>query len=118
MKRKKNVALTDQKWDENRWRTRCAWCARTVKANDPVFAVSVRLHAAALAELEPGRMAPLFLPGIARVVPMIVVGADSPAKREGKDAVFRLCSEACAQTFQRVLREELGGAAAGQAVAE
>jgi hypothetical protein len=79
-----------------------------VKAEDPVFAISVRLEAAALRELAPGSVAPLLLAKEGRVVAMMVVGEESPAKREGKDAVFRLCSEDCALALQRVLREELG----------
>lgn len=107
MKRGKDTPLTGARWDGNRWRRRCAWCSRIVRKDDPVFAISVRMHAIAERELEPGHLAPLLLAKLGRVVPMMIPGLDSEARRQGKGGVFKLCSEACAGELQRALRDEL-----------
>lgn len=108
MKRKKTVPLTEQKWEGEYWRHRCAWCEKRIKPHTPVFGVSVSLGSLALAELEPGSIAPMLLAGSSKVVAMMVVAEDSPAKRDGKDAMFQLCSEDCAKALRDTVRTELG----------
>lgn len=95
------------KWNPDRWRTRCAWCGRKIPADKEVFGISVRLRKEAFQEFDPGSIQPLLLGRTGKTVPMIVVTDDSPAKREGKDAMFQLCSEDCAQALQAALREEV-----------
>ena len=113
MKRKsRQKPLTEQKWNAAKWRHRCAWCAALMRSDQEVLAIPIRLQPAAIEVLEPGEIAPLLLPSANKVVPMMVVGEDSPAKREGNDAMFRLCSESCAKLLQAALRTELGGAGA------
>ena len=109
MKRKrKPTSPGDPDWDKADWMKRCAWCAARIRSHQPVFGISVRLHEAAFQEVTPGDLAPMLLPALGKVVPMIVVTEDSPARQEGKDAIFQLCSESCAEALQQALRAELG----------
>ncbi len=40
-------------------------------------------------------------------MPMMVTSADSEAKREGKDFMFMVCSEECAEDAKAALEEDL-----------
>lgn len=96
------------KWNPKRWHDRCAWCARKIPDDVEVFGISVRLRQEAFQEVDPGTIQPLFLGLAGKTVAMMVVTDDSPAKRDGKDAMFQLCSEDCAKALQTALREEMG----------
>jgi len=37
----------------------------------------------------------------------MVVSEDSPAKRDGKDAMFQVCSDACGRELQDALRNDI-----------
>ena len=76
--------------------------------NEERLAISVKLDARAYEVFAKGTIQPLFLATIARAVPMIVAGTDSPARADGKDAMFQLCCETCARSLQKVLKDELG----------
>jgi len=96
------------KWNPHRWRSRCAWCAKKMPDDVEVFGISVRLRQEAFQEINPGTIQPLFLGLAGKTVAMMVVSDDSPAKQDGKDAMFQLCSEDCASALQTALREEMG----------
>ena len=96
------------KWNPDHWRTRCAWCAKRIPHDAEVFGISVRLRKEAFQEVDPGTIQPLFLGMAGKTVAMMVVTDDSPAKQDGKDAMFQLCSEDCAKALQTALREEMG----------
>lgn len=96
------------RWNPDRWRSRCAWCAKKMPDDAEVFGISVRLRREAFREVDPGTIQPLFLGLAGKTVAMMVVTDDSPAKQHGKDAMFQLCSEACASALQTALREEMG----------
>ena len=95
-------------WDSKKWQHRCAWCAQKIPANQEVFGIQVRLRPEAFLEIDPGTVQPLFLAASGRTVPMIIVTEDSPAKLDGKDAMFQLCSKGCALNLQQALRVEIG----------
>ncbi len=95
-------------WDSQKWRNRCAWCAQKILANQKVFGIELRLRPEAFREVDPGTVQPLLLAASGRTVPMLILREDSPAKQEGKDALFQLCSEPCAVNLQQALRLEMG----------
>ena len=104
------MSKSPKRWDPEKWVNRCSWCAKKISAEAPAFGISVRLHNAAFSEMDPGSIQPLFLAGSGKTVPMMVVAANSPAKRAGKDAMFQACSESCAQSLQAALQLELSDA--------
>ena len=95
-------------WDGDHWRQRCAWCEKAIHDDDEVFAIERRLREEAVLEREPGTIQPVFLPQTGKILPLIVVAADSPAKQEGKDAVFQVCSKLCGQSLKETLGKEMG----------
>ena len=96
-------------WDPQKGRNRCAWCAQRIPANQKVFGIEIRLRPEAFREFDHGTVQPLLLVAAGRTVPMMILREDSPAKQEGKDALFQLCSETCAVNLQQALRLELVG---------
>jgi hypothetical protein len=110
MKRRKNKpAATGQDWNGDDWFSRCAWCHEEIDEDSPVFGLSVRLRPEAIGAMQRGKIHPLYLPSAERVVPIMLAKEDSPAAREGKDAMLQVCSEECGKQLQAVLRESLGG---------
>jgi|GEM_PF-903153 len=95
-------------WTKEKWLGRCAWCAGRLPKNRQVFGISLRLRPAAFGEFAPDTVQPLLLAQAGRTVPMMVLAQNSPAKRDGKDAMFQLCSEKCAQALRAALQAELG----------
>lgn len=106
MKKRKNAKT---KWKVEQWADRCAWCTKRIPEDQEVFGISVALRSEAFQEFEPGTVQPLLLFKAGKTVPMMIVTDDSPAKHEGKDAVFQICSRECAKALQAALQTELGG---------
>lgn len=96
------------KWKLEKWQSRCAWCVKRIPAEAEAFGISIALRKEAFREIQPGTVEPLLLYQAGKTVPMMIVTDDSPAKRDGKDAVFQLCSEDCARALQTALRAEMG----------
>jgi hypothetical protein len=90
-------------------KSRCAWCAKKLGKNQPVFGISMRLRPEAFSEVAPGTVESLYLPSAERTIPLIIVALDSPAKREGKDAMIQICSDACGIAAQEALRKDMAG---------
>ena len=110
MKRKqKKPVATSQDWNGDDWFNRCAWCYEEIDEDSPVFGLSVRLWPEALGQVERGKIHPLYLPSAERVVPVMLATEDSPAAREGKDAMLQVCCEECGKQLQAALRESLRG---------
>ena len=107
-RRKRKPVATSQDWNSDDWLTRCAWCHEEIDENSPVFGLSVRLQPEAPDLAARGKIHPLYLPSAQRVVPVIMAAADSPAAREGKDAMLQVCCEECGKQLQSALRESLG----------
>jgi hypothetical protein len=95
-------------WTMAEWQKRCAWCTKIINPNDPAFAISISLRPEAFKEFSPGSVQPLLLFSAGKTVAMMIVTDDSPAKKAGKDAMFQLCSQECAQKLQVALQQELG----------
>ncbi|MEW6303409.1 MAG: hypothetical protein AB1705_08065 [Verrucomicrobiota bacterium] len=107
-KAKRAKPPAEQTLSRKQWANRCAWCAGQIKPEEEMFGITIALHPQALKELERDTIQPLFLPGVGRSIPMIILPDDSPAKRDGKDAAFQLCSRSCAEALQNALKMELG----------
>ena len=96
-------------WPPEKWKDRCAWCSQRICEDKERFKISIRLRQEAFQEFDPGTVQPLLLYQAGKTVPMMVLGEDSPAKEDGKDAMFQLCSESCAKKLQSALKRELSG---------
>lgn len=101
------MSAPKNKWTLTKWRHRCAWCAKRIPDDQEVFGISISLRPEAFREIKPGTVEPMLLYKAGKTVPMMIVTDDSPAKHDGKDAMFQVCSQACAGALQAALREEM-----------
>lgn len=108
-RRNKKPVATGRDWNGDDWFSRCAWCHEEIDEDSPVFGLSVRLRPEAFGLVERGKIHPLYLQSAERVVPIMLATEDSPAVREGKDAMLQVCCEECGKQLQAALRESLGG---------
>jgi len=97
---------SDEPWNPDDWFGRCAWCREEIPEDHEVIGLSMKFRPGQARREWAGTIQPLRLVLAQRTVPMMVVGEDSPAKRDGKDAMFRVCSDACGRELQAALRDE------------
>ena len=97
----------DETWDPDDWFGRCAWCQEEIPEGHEVLGVPAKLRPGQVRKEWAGTIQPLRLVVARRTVPMMVVSEDSPAKRDGKDAMFMVCSDACGRELQDALRNDI-----------
>lgn len=86
----------------------CAWCGSRIPEDSEVFTLSAKFKSGIDLTKNEGTIIPLKLELIDKVVPAIVPTADSPAKRAGKDVLFKICSNECSTALDEALKQELG----------
>ena len=94
---------------------RCSWCGKRIKDDAPVFGFGGRKRPGIdLREYE-GSAILISLATVSKEVTCMVTAADSPAKADGKDFMFMICSEGCADEMKSVMDAEaaLGNALFG-----
>lgn len=85
---------------------RCAWCMKKTGENKPIFGLNVKFAEGADLKENEGEIIQVFLASRNTSVPLIVVAADSEAKREGHDGIFTLCSEKCGEKMKKSVEKE------------
>lgn len=85
----------------------CAWCGSRIPEDSEVFAIGAKLKPGIDLTKDEGTIIPLKLERIDKVLPAIVPTADSPAKKEGKDLLFKVCSDECGTALDEALKHEL-----------
>jgi len=98
--------MKPEKWDGNAWMDRCAWCEQEIEEEQEVIGVGLKFSPGRALPEWAGTIQPLRLSATERTVAMIVVTKNSPAKRDGRDAIFQVCSDACAKKLSDALRLE------------
>jgi hypothetical protein len=86
--------------------TQCAWCGETL-ADQEVFGFGAKATPGADVRLYRGQVIEIELVGVGRRAPTFVVGADSPAAREGHDFYLMTCSAACVTALKTALQGEI-----------
>lgn len=85
----------------------CAWCGKKIKANQPVYGFGGRKRTGMdLTEYE-GSAILLPMATIPKEVICTVTSAGSQARADGKDFMFMVCSEDCANEMKSVMKEEM-----------
>jgi hypothetical protein len=97
----------EEPWNADEWFSRCAWCQQKIPEDHAVIGVPIKFRPGQAQEGWAGTIQPLRLVLAQRTVPMMVVSEDSPAKRDGKDAMFQVCSDACGRELQDALRNDI-----------
>jgi predicted nucleic acid-binding Zn ribbon protein len=103
MKKRKNRArsLAD------RFHSTCGWCGKTIPPDTEVFGFGAKLRPDVDLSDKAGQVVPVYFVGHDKTVLAAVAGLDSDAKREGKDVVFMICSEACGHLLRAALQGEI-----------
>ncbi len=86
---------------------RCSWCMKKIKEDKECFGLSVKFIDGVDLKQDEGTVKSIFLTSRNTNVPMIVVAADSDAKKQGQDGIFALCSEKCGIKMKSIINEEL-----------
>lgn len=84
----------------------CAWCGTLIPEDTEVFSLTGKLKPGVDLKGAEGTVIPLTLEIIDKVVLAIVPTADSPAKKEGKDIPFMVCSDECGSALGEALAQE------------
>jgi hypothetical protein len=92
--------------------TMCGWCHRVIGENEEHFArgAKARPESQSVFRGKEGQVVVFQLGDSSRQILAIVPKADSRAKKQGHDVVFQACSEACANSLEQKMRDELGRA--------
>lgn len=88
-------------------RFECSWCEDEIPEDAEVLAVGARARPEFVSEQLEGQFVDIFLVRRNRTVSAVVVTDDSPAKKEGKDMVFLVCSESCAEALRQSVDREI-----------
>lgn len=94
---------------------RCSWCGKKIKADAPVYGFGGRKRSGVDLTEYQGSAILISLATVPKEVICMVTATDSPAKADGKDFMFMVCSKTCADEMKSVLDAEaaLGNALFG-----
>jgi hypothetical protein len=87
------------------WLSRCGWCGREIGEAQPVIGISMKYRNQADYRQNQGKIVQ-FEVSSGRIVVAGVVKPDSPAKKEGKDVIFMVCSDRCGHELSAAMRHE------------
>ena len=85
----------------------CAWCRTRIPPDAEHIAISARVRLGVDLRGTEGTAVPLALVSIPKTIYAIVPPRDSPARKDGKDLVFVVCSDHCGIALQTALGEDL-----------
>jgi len=84
----------------------CAWCLTKISDDTEIFSLGTKaLPGIDLSDHE-GKFIPLHLSLAKKTVNGLVVIKASPAKKDGYDIVFALCSAGCGRALKAALQNE------------
>ncbi|MEE4314518.1 MAG: hypothetical protein V2J11_08450, partial [Desulfofustis sp.] len=94
---------------------RCSWCGKKIKAGAPVYGFGGRKRLGIDLTEYQGSAILISLITVPKEVICMVTTPDSPAKADGKDFMFMVCSETCAEEMKSVMEADaaLGNALFG-----
>jgi hypothetical protein len=87
------------------WLSHCGWCRREIGEDKPVIGISMKYRDPKDYRRYQGKVVQFGLSS-GRTVIAGVVKPDSPAKKEGKDVIFMVCSDRCGHELSAAIRQE------------
>jgi hypothetical protein len=87
------------------WLSHCGWCRREIGENVPCIGISMKFRDRRDYERHKGKIIEFELV-TGQIVIAGVVKPDSPAKKEGKDVIFMVCSAQCGDKLTAAMRKE------------
>jgi hypothetical protein len=86
---------------------RCSWCEDEIPEDIECFGIGAKASPGVDIKALEGKVVDLFLKRRNRTVAMMIPTIDSPAKREGKDMLFVMCSESCSEALRQAVDREI-----------
>jgi hypothetical protein len=86
---------------------KCAWCEDEIPDDTELFGIGAKARPGIDITEQEGKVIDIFLTRRDRNVQALVVTNDSPAKKEGKDLLFVVCSESCAEALRQGVGREI-----------
>jgi len=90
----------------NYWISHCGWCDRELDEEGPRIATHAKFREPKDYRKNEGLVVEFTL-ATGRPVLAYVVTRNSPAKREGKEVLFQVCSERCKEELTTAMKAEL-----------
>jgi hypothetical protein len=87
------------------WVSHCGWCRREIGENQPVIGISMKFRNQTDYRQKQGKIVQFGLSSGRKVIAG-VVKLNSPAKKEGKDVIFMVCSDRCGHELTAAMRLE------------
>jgi hypothetical protein len=87
------------------WLSHCGWCRREIGEDVPCIGIGMKFRDRRDYERHKGKVIEFGLV-TGQIVLALVVTPDSPAKREGKDLLFMVCSDECGDALSSAMRKE------------
>ncbi len=92
-------------WEK--WMEVCAWCGKKIPPGQEVLALSAKAAGNIDLTAVAGTMVPVDFVVCGKTIPTMIAAKDSPAKKDGKDLLFMVCSETCGDALRPALVEEV-----------
>lgn len=93
--------------DSDYWLGHCGWCNREIGEEGDRITINARFRDKKLYRKHEGTTISFTLADAKRTVVAFVVTRDSPAKKEGKDVLFQVCSDRCGLELTGTMCKEL-----------
>ena len=84
----------------------CAWCLANISEDTEIFSLGTKALPGIDLSGHEGKFLAMELLLAKRTVTGLVVTKDSPAKKDGYDIVFALCSASCGRALKTALQSE------------
>jgi len=93
--------------EKDYWLDHCAWCNRRMGEEGERIAIKARFRDRKEYRKNEGKVVSFALADAGRTVPAYVVTRDAPAKREGKEVIFQVCSDRCGDELTVAMNKEM-----------
>ena len=96
---------SDETWQPSGYK--CGWCQDEIPEDTELFGIGAKARSDIDVSELSGTLIDIYLKRRDRNVQAVVVTEDSSAKKDGKDLLFVLCSESCAEALRQAVEKEV-----------
>jgi hypothetical protein len=89
------------------WLGHCGWCHRRIGEQGERIAIKANFRDQKEYRKNEGKVVSFALADPGRTVAAYVVTRDAPAKKEGKEVIFQICSDHCADELTVAMNKEI-----------
>jgi hypothetical protein len=93
--------------EKDDWLGHCGWCNLRIGHEDERISINAKFQDQKDYRKNEGRVVSFTLADAGRTVVASVVTRDSPAKEEGKDVIFQVCSDRCGDELTVAMNKEM-----------